>query len=515
MPVQRCTLDAKPGWRFGDAGKCYVYTAGDNASEAAAKKQAIAQGLAIGGGKPPAEGLSELYRVRLSETIKAGDTTPMMVFPIGEWHSHRYPSLPLTEELANELIANFESGILGTEPVVDSSGKHDTSAPAAGWVKRVYLASYEEGDVTGLALWADVKWTALGATMLSAELYKYGSVEIGPVTMNDSGDEVDNVLRSLTLTNTPVLRLMPGVRNAAEKQRVAMTLSLSEVTAAEPGSTNEEREALEAVCQDAYGAMNESVYIEDFGPDWVVFHTYQGGEGTYYRAPYAKTENGTTLGTPVEVKRETTYVPVSDSSPAGAQTASSPAYAVGMADEGHGAHLSEGDAARRGADPMKTVINALKLAEGADESAIHAAVVKLAEERDTETKRADDATAKLAEVEKTKRAGEVAVELTEIEKLGNLTPGEKPEFVTLAEDKPDVYAARVAERKALPEGTKIKFGEAGTSASGSEASDDPTVAVDLAAKKLAEERSIPYGEAMTLALAEDPALAGRYHNRDL
>lgn len=171
-----------------------------------------------------------LYRLRLADGIAAGDTTPMMVFPIGEWHSSKYPNLPLTEELANELIANFEAGILGTEPVVDSSGCHDVSSPAAGWVKRVYLASYEEGDVTGLALWADVKWTSLGATLLTDEQYKYGSVEIGPVVLNDSGETVDNVLRSLTLTNTPVLRLMPDVQNAGEKQRVVATLSLSEIT---------------------------------------------------------------------------------------------------------------------------------------------------------------------------------------------------------------------------------------------------------------------------------------------
>ena len=173
-----------------------------------------------------------LYRLRLVDVIRAGDVTPMMIFPIGEWHSQKYPDLPLTEDLATELIANFEAGVLGTEPVVDSSGRHDTSAPAAGWVKRVYLASYEEGDVAGLALWADVKWTALGAEMLTDEQYKYGSVEIGPVTMNDSGATFDSVLRSLTLTNTPVLRMMPGVEDAAEKQRSVVTLSLSELTLA-------------------------------------------------------------------------------------------------------------------------------------------------------------------------------------------------------------------------------------------------------------------------------------------
>ena len=32
-----------------------------------------------------------LYRLKLAEVINAGDVTPMMVFPIGEWHSAKIP----------------------------------------------------------------------------------------------------------------------------------------------------------------------------------------------------------------------------------------------------------------------------------------------------------------------------------------------------------------------------------------------------------------------------------------
>ena len=48
--------------------------------------------------------LVELYRLRLADGIEAGDISPMMVFPIGQWHSAKYPELPLTEQLADELI---------------------------------------------------------------------------------------------------------------------------------------------------------------------------------------------------------------------------------------------------------------------------------------------------------------------------------------------------------------------------------------------------------------------------
>jgi hypothetical protein len=47
-PLQHCQSDGKPGWRWGDTGKCYTYTAGDDASEAAARKKAMAQAAAMG-----------------------------------------------------------------------------------------------------------------------------------------------------------------------------------------------------------------------------------------------------------------------------------------------------------------------------------------------------------------------------------------------------------------------------------------------------------------------------------
>lgn len=53
MPVKACSVGGKPGYKWGDNGKCYTYTAGDDASRKAAKKKAINQGLAIGNGKLP------------------------------------------------------------------------------------------------------------------------------------------------------------------------------------------------------------------------------------------------------------------------------------------------------------------------------------------------------------------------------------------------------------------------------------------------------------------------------
>jgi hypothetical protein len=48
MPVNKCSADGKPGFKWGDSGKCYIYTPGDEASIKEAKKKVLAQATAIG-----------------------------------------------------------------------------------------------------------------------------------------------------------------------------------------------------------------------------------------------------------------------------------------------------------------------------------------------------------------------------------------------------------------------------------------------------------------------------------
>ena len=47
MPVQACQQDGKPGFRWGQRGKCYTYEPGSLRSKAAARLKAEAQGKAI------------------------------------------------------------------------------------------------------------------------------------------------------------------------------------------------------------------------------------------------------------------------------------------------------------------------------------------------------------------------------------------------------------------------------------------------------------------------------------
>jgi phage head maturation protease len=48
MPLKRCEDDGRPGWKWGDEGKCYLYEKGSESSEKAARKKALAQAAAMG-----------------------------------------------------------------------------------------------------------------------------------------------------------------------------------------------------------------------------------------------------------------------------------------------------------------------------------------------------------------------------------------------------------------------------------------------------------------------------------
>lgn len=48
MPLKRCEDGGSPGYKWGDAGKCYTYTAGDDAGRRRARRSALAQAVAIG-----------------------------------------------------------------------------------------------------------------------------------------------------------------------------------------------------------------------------------------------------------------------------------------------------------------------------------------------------------------------------------------------------------------------------------------------------------------------------------
>jgi len=47
MPVQRCVLNGKMGYKWGESGKCYTYETGNEQQREEAERKAIQQGQAI------------------------------------------------------------------------------------------------------------------------------------------------------------------------------------------------------------------------------------------------------------------------------------------------------------------------------------------------------------------------------------------------------------------------------------------------------------------------------------
>ena len=48
MPVKDCSDKGRPGYKWGNSGKCYTYAAGDDAGRKKAKEKAHMQGAAAG-----------------------------------------------------------------------------------------------------------------------------------------------------------------------------------------------------------------------------------------------------------------------------------------------------------------------------------------------------------------------------------------------------------------------------------------------------------------------------------
>ncbi len=46
MPVQSCSIKGKPGYKYGNSGKCYTYNPNSEASKTKARNKARHQGIA-------------------------------------------------------------------------------------------------------------------------------------------------------------------------------------------------------------------------------------------------------------------------------------------------------------------------------------------------------------------------------------------------------------------------------------------------------------------------------------
>lgn len=76
-----CSVDGKSGYKFGQSGHCYTHD-GSDAGKKAAKKKAVRQAIAIGGGKaPPDLSARDLADAAMKTCKECGKSRPLARFP--------------------------------------------------------------------------------------------------------------------------------------------------------------------------------------------------------------------------------------------------------------------------------------------------------------------------------------------------------------------------------------------------------------------------------------------------
>lgn len=70
IPIKKCKADGKPGFKWGDSGKCYTYTPGNEESIERARKKAEAQGAAAhASGYEGSDSIEHIETIEKSEII--------------------------------------------------------------------------------------------------------------------------------------------------------------------------------------------------------------------------------------------------------------------------------------------------------------------------------------------------------------------------------------------------------------------------------------------------------------
>lgn len=127
MPVQSCSDGDRPGYKWGDRGKCYIYTPGDEKSAGKAKQQAYLQGVAIG--EVPAKKslyeeslhyLMEDYSIQFSKKEEYVDGCPIATQDIKENLKNRAIAInaanygPMNPELPNDEFWQAKADLFNT-----------------------------------------------------------------------------------------------------------------------------------------------------------------------------------------------------------------------------------------------------------------------------------------------------------------------------------------------------------------------------------------------------------------
>lgn len=123
--------------------------------------------------------------------------THIKIFPKGIFQTVKYGQMPMTDEVLDAMMNNFEPDVRPVSIDRDHHRLNDTRA--AGWIEK--LIKKDDG------LYADVSWTPYGERLVSNREYRMLSPEFtySYVDSEDSSEKGATLL-AVALTNRPVLK---------------------------------------------------------------------------------------------------------------------------------------------------------------------------------------------------------------------------------------------------------------------------------------------------------------------
>lgn len=234
------------------------------------------------------------------------------VLPAGQFQHPTYGVLDWTAEKFARMIANLDAKVTGYEPMlnVDHATHNPFAAecPAYGWIKSLLIGS--DGG-----LYARIELTDLGVEAIRSKRYRYTSAEVTSLYTNSKGEEFQDVICGLALTNTPFHDTMPGTfsRPAADPQ---LTAQFAQCFATLEGDLSFDE--VRRLVSDAVRAEVETVpgvyrWIDDVFPSFVIYEEWScaGNRETekHYKRGYTIADRTVTLATEI-VEVEEVWVEV-------------------------------------------------------------------------------------------------------------------------------------------------------------------------------------------------------------
>src|SRR5690242_16909613 len=131
----------------------------------------------------------DLAQVKLADGKDGFKRSWIMLMPEGDFEHPQYGKLEFTRKKLEEFKANFDNHVRKIDIALDQD--HD-GGKATGWLEELQL---RDGGLYGL-----VRWTSLGAQLLSDQIYRYFSPEFGKFTDPESGKTFSNVIIGGALT---------------------------------------------------------------------------------------------------------------------------------------------------------------------------------------------------------------------------------------------------------------------------------------------------------------------------